>query len=843
LINSTISCRILSDILPLQIQPTRHRGIGRYTTRALHALLGQAPEGQAHILWGSGHLAQPDPFPDKAPTTWRLYYGDFPLATYQPEQWSKQLGAYGDYWQTQIDRFSPEVLHIHSPFEWNAPLHSRHARVPTVVTVYDLIPLRLQEHYLRHAPNWMQKGYRHVCRLVQDADHIIAISECSRQDIVDLLHIEPERISVAPGGPSEDFSRIPDAKRQGDLRTRFGLREGFVLSTAGFDYRKNLSRILESYSLLEPRLRQEFPLVIVCSLLSEQEALLHSQARDLGISDHLVLTNYLSSDDLVALYHMATVQFFPSLYEGLGLPILDAMLCGLPVITSNTSSLPEVAGDAALLVDPLDVHDMTGALTRMLSDQELRASMRAKGLARVNLFGWGKTAEVLRQVYRQVARPTGPAYVPPFLQRQPPVLNSLAMVSPLPPQLSGVADFSADLLRSLRQHVAVTAFVQSDQLPAIRRHVESPVQGITDLPRMVRAGQIDAVLYQIGNSAMHHFAMPYLSSVPGIAEIHDGILYGLIHSLTLGRGDVAAYRQELSYAHDEKGREHAEDVIAHRASPAFYEMTVNRRVVNAAIGIIVHNGWTRDVVQAHGTNQPIQMINHPVRASESAYNLPSKAVCRSKLGISSDDLVLATFGRLTSNKRLDVVLHTFARLCREVPQSRLLLVGPAEPPSMGLHLSQLIQKLGIGDRVQITGYVAESDFAEYMGASDIGINLRYPHAGETSGTLVRLLNAGIPVITSNLGPFAELPDDCCWKVDVDEWEEDLLLAYLLRVGTDQALRRQMSDNARCYVQAEIPSWDQVAEAYLTFIYEAMLSQMAFVPRGEKQVRARTRSVK
>jgi glycosyltransferase involved in cell wall biosynthesis len=824
--------RILSDIFPLQIQPSRHRGIGQYTRGALNGLLRHPDRNMSHIFFGNGHLPQPDPFPPDAPANWRLYYGDFPLEGYGPEQWLDQLGAYATYWQAWIDRFAPQVLHIHSPFEWGAPLHSRYVGTPMVLTVYDVIPLRFEEHYLRQGPPWMKKWYRYVSGLVRQVDHVITISEHARRDVIDLLGVNPECTSAAPSGPSGLINCTPGPHVMADLRRKFGIPGGFVISISGIDYRKNMPRTLQSYSRLEPRLRKEFPLVIVCKLLPEEENHLRGQAADLGIADQVVLTNYVSDDELAALYRMAAVEFFPSLYEGFGMPVLDAMLCGVPVVTSNVSSLPEVAGDAALLVDPLNVDEMADALTRVLEDETLRAEMRAKGLAQASAFSWEKAANVFHQVYETVGKPDGWAYAAPLLQRSPSQLHSLALVSPLPPQRSGVADFSVDLLQALREHLPVTAFVQPDLLSAIRQRVNGPVESIVELPRLVHAGEIDGVLYQVGNSVFHHFLLPYLMAVPGVVELHDGILHLMIQSLTFSAGDKAGYRQELSYAHDRLGLEHADDVINGWEPPALYQMAVNRRVVNHAVGVIVHNRWTAEAVKSHGTNLPVEIIHHPVPQAERAEKL-DRQQARLNLGIPQDALVLATFGRLAPPKRLEVILRVWAQLRQEFSNARLFLVGELDPASDRFNIPKLMKDLGIVEHVHVTGYIERSRFVEYMAATDIALNLRYPHAGETSGTLVRLLNAGIPTITSNVGAFAEVPDDCCWKVDVDETEEMLLLAYLRRLAADQALRKQMSANAVHFVKTQIPDWERSVSMYLDFIQKSLLSQASLLPRVQE----------
>jgi glycosyltransferase involved in cell wall biosynthesis len=570
-------------------------------------------------------------------------------------------------------------------------------------------------------------------------------------------------------------------------------------------------------------------LVVVCKLEGTEQAHLRDQAEELGIKTQVVLTNFVQDAELAALYRMATVQFFPSLYEGFGMPVLDAMLCGLPVITSNVSALPEVAGDAAVLVDPVDLDEMAGALTRVLESDCLRGEMRARGRAQAAHFRWDNTADKFRAAYSAAGKSGEATVTPATLSGTRVQLRNLALVSPLPPQRSGVADFAAELLGSLRQHLPVTAFVEDDLLSSVRRYVDVPVESIVSLPELVRSGRIDAVLYEVGNSVFHHFQLPYFPAVPGVVEMHDGILHGLMYSLTFEKGDKAGYRQELSYAHGPAGRKQAERVIEGRQPPALYDLSVSRRVVNDAIGIVVHNHWAAAAVRAHGTNVPTEIVYHPVAEEESAENLDRRKA-RMELGIAPDTVVVATFGRLAPAKRLEAILHAFAKLRHESPLARLFLVGELDLSTDAFRVPGIVEELGIAESVHITGYVDRPVFVKYMAATDVALNLRYPHAGETSGTLVRLLNAGVPTIASNLGAFVEVPDDCCWKVDVDDTEQQLLLAYLRRLTADPALRRRMGSNAARFAKRHIPYWGRVADSYLEFIERAMTSQAALAPR-------------
>jgi len=817
-----MSTRVLSDIIPLQLEPSRNRGIGQVTAGMMRALLSYPDRTVVHILMGNGHLRQPEPLPATPALNWRLYYGDFPITDYNIEKWRDYQCSYGLYWQEQLASFRPDVFHIHSPFELTIPLHDACQGVKTVFTVYDMIPLRFAQRYLQDP--LLRESYMAVCKLLQRADHIIAISRSAQEDLMEYLGVDKQRITVVYPGPSDFHRRNVRSEMVEHLRRKFQLRAGFVLCTSGYDYRKNLPSILRSYSQLSPSLRRQFPLVIVCHLTPEAESNLRGQADVLGIGYEVVLTNYVSDDELIALYHMATVQFYPSIYEGFGMPVLDAMLLGLPVITSNVSALPEVAGDAGLLVDPFDVNQMSDALAQVLESPDRREQMRLKGLHQAEKFSWRIAAESVRQVYLRLGRTTPSTLVVPT--RSASKLRHLALVSPLPPQRSGIADFSASLLKGLREHIPVTAFVAPDALQKVRRHVEGTVESIIRLPAMLTSGDVDAVFYQIGNSAFHHFQFPYLMQIPGIVELHDGVLQGFLYSLFLAQGDLAGYRREMSYAHDSAGRAHAHDLMRKRIAPELYQMTANRRVVDTAIGVIVHNLWAADAVLMHNTNIPLQLIMHPVSRQESAARLDA---CRSRhnLGIAPDQIVIATFGRLVSAKRLDVMVNAFARLVPEVGNVHLYMVGELEPDSV---IPQLVQKLGVEKAVHITGYVDEARFVEYMAATDIAVNLRYPHAGETSGTLVRLLNAGVPVIVSDVGSFADFPDDCCWKVPVDYAEEETLLVYLRRLVLDNGLRDRMKANTVRYAKATIPTWGSVAEQYLAFIQKAWAVETPFLRR-------------
>lgn len=232
------------------------------------------------------------------------------------------------------------------------------------------------------------------------ADFIIADSENTRNDVICLLDADPERVFVVPGGVDSSFSPAdPEAVEQ--VRAAYGLDQPYILAVGVIEPRKNFPRLIDAYNRL--RLRSDLPnqLVIAGSRgwLSEET---FRQADRSAFPSDIRFTGYVPEADLAALYTGADVFAFPSLYEGFGLPVLEAMACGTPVVCSNTSSLPEFAGDAALLVPPDDTDAIADALQRACEDDLLRDDLRRRGPERARCYQWQRSAERLVEVYEHV---------------------------------------------------------------------------------------------------------------------------------------------------------------------------------------------------------------------------------------------------------------------------------------------------------------------------------------------------------------------------------------------------------------------------------------------------------
>jgi len=271
-------------------------------------------------------------------------------------------------------------------------------KVPVVATLMDAIPL---SH-----PQWVSMKLRTVKNAMwrqtaKWATHVITISDYSRQEIEQYFDIPADKISVIPLGVDERWFHQIENETLTETRTRYGLPEKFILSVGTLQPRKNVGRVIEAYRTLPKAIRSEVALVIVGRAGWQCEELVAGLASG-AYGSNVFWLKHLPDADLLALMKLASSLAFPSLLEGFGLPVLEAFAAGTPVITSKTTSLPEVAGDAALLVDPLDIASIAAAMQLMLEDQELANSLREKGYIRAREHTWERTASMTLDVYRKV---------------------------------------------------------------------------------------------------------------------------------------------------------------------------------------------------------------------------------------------------------------------------------------------------------------------------------------------------------------------------------------------------------------------------------------------------------
>jgi len=285
---------------------------------------------------------------------------------------------------------------LHSP-DFIPPLHDVGAR--RVITVHDLAFLRYPYLLTRAAARY----YGQIDRAVRVADHIIAVSQSTKQDLINLLGVAESRITVIYEAADEVFRPLPREEAAAEVKRRYNIPPEYILFVGTIEPRKNLNTLILAYHALLNEHHLDPPLVFAGEhgWLAEE---VYSLVEELDLQDQVFFLGRVSTAELVYLYNAARLYAHPALYEGFGLPPLEAMACGTPAVVSNVSSLPEVVGNAALLVEPTNVEAWTVALHRLLTDNALWEELRQEGLERAKLFSWERTARETLAVYRQVVQ-------------------------------------------------------------------------------------------------------------------------------------------------------------------------------------------------------------------------------------------------------------------------------------------------------------------------------------------------------------------------------------------------------------------------------------------------------
>jgi glycosyltransferase involved in cell wall biosynthesis len=304
----------------------------------------------------------------------------------------------------------PWVLRRERPDLYHAPHYVLPAAIhcSSVVTIHDCIHLMFPQYL----PNRMAYAYARaqMWTAAHRSDCVLTVSDASKRDILHLFNIPPEKIVVVYNAIDSHFSVTPPSDAVARVRERYQLDHRFVLYVGNIKPHKNLVRLIEAFSELRTGELGDLKLLIIGDEISKLPALRHAVHRH-KLHKHVRFLGYLPDDQLAVLYRLAAVFVFPSLYEGFGLPPLEAMASGTPVVVSNVSSLPEVVGDAAVLVDPHDIDSIVDGLRSVLTNPARAEDMRRKGLERAGEFSWERSVARTLEVYRRIGAPLAVAAI------------------------------------------------------------------------------------------------------------------------------------------------------------------------------------------------------------------------------------------------------------------------------------------------------------------------------------------------------------------------------------------------------------------------------------------------
>jgi glycosyltransferase involved in cell wall biosynthesis len=394
--------RIVIDMQGAQTE-SRFRGIGRYTISFAQAVVRN--RGQHEIF-----LALSGLFPETIESLREAFDGLLPQENIRvwsaPDQVCEQHQANEDrrhvaelIREAFLASLKPDVIHISSLFEGyidNAvvSIGRYDIRTPVSVALYDLIPLLNPSQYLKNNPSY-EKYYLRKLGFLQQANLLLAISEFTRQEGIAHLDIAEFNVVNVSTAIEPNFQPLNITEKNAhQLRSQFGITRPFVLYTGGTDERKNLRRLIEAYAALPLALRRKYQLIFAGKMSKDAILQFKHVAQKAGMEpEEIAFTGYVTDEVLVQLYNLCTLYVFPSWHEGFGLPALEAMACGAPVLGANTSSLPEVIGLDEALFDPKNNREISAIIQHVLEDESFQDRLRAHGLQRAQLFSWDQSAK------------------------------------------------------------------------------------------------------------------------------------------------------------------------------------------------------------------------------------------------------------------------------------------------------------------------------------------------------------------------------------------------------------------------------------------------------------------
>lgn len=766
--------RIVIDLQGAQSE-NRFRGIGRYSLALAQGMARLRGEHEVLIALNGAFQDSIDPiraaFAGLLPAeNIRVWFSLQQVAAVDPANQTRRVAA-ENLREQFLMSLQPDWVVVSSLFEGfgndavTSLLRTLHQK--TAVVLYDLIPWIHEKIYLTNdrVRPWYHEKLDHLRR----ADLLLSISASSGREAVDYLGFEvADVVNISTAADTRFLPHSVTAEERARLGSSYRLQRSFIMYTGGIDHRKNIEGLLAAWAQVPITLRQRHQLAIVCSIQPQDRQRLTQLAADLGLSDEDVcLTGFVSDDDLLLLYNACELFVFPSWHEGFGLPILEAMQCGKPVLAANRSSLPEVVGRDDALFDPFDLNDMAARIERALTEPHWRGVLAQHGLQQAQKFSWDVTAG--RAWKALMAHfPSGPPVVLAAtsalksLFRRP----KLALVSPLPPERSGIADYSAELLRDLTRWYDIDVVVK-DPVAMNDDYVRANcgVRSINDF--RASASSYERILYHFGNSEFHEHMFDLLMAHPGVVVLHDFFLSGIQAWSEAHRWRSYAWAQALYASHgylavaERYGFDDEAEVI--------YRYPANLPVLQQALGVIVHSHFNTKLADTwYGEGAAKDWAVIPLlRVPEIEVD---RDAARQRLGLAQNALVVCSFGMLGQTKLNHRLLDAWlgSSLAGDL-NAYLIFVGLASG-GYGERIAHTIQASGCAERIQITGWVNGSTYRDWLTAANVAVQLRTLSRGETSAAILDCLNYGLATVVNANGSIGELDPNAAWLLP-DEFSD------------------------------------------------------------------------
>lgn len=797
---------IAVDLQPLA-SISHMRGMGRYTADLLEEIFRRDQENEYFLFNMYGDCIYDGVDLPSNVHYEKFYMGeDNYLLRYQDDNGDFKIRyetILQGMFQTFIKRNNIDVFWITSLFDdWMCYKKEWFTGVKLAIIAYDLIPLIFQTAYLQGV---RKEWYDTNLECLKNADCLLAISNSVKDDLITYAGSPEEKITVIHSGVSSGFYKKEFTKeQQRTVFRKYGITSRFMIFPSGQDWRKNADGTIIGYSKMPQELIDQYQLVITGSAADEYKEKMNQFCAEYGVEGRVIFTGHIPYEDLLLLYNYAELVVFPSLYEGFGLPIVEAYICGKNVLTSNNSSLGEVANGAAVLVDPFDADDIARGFVDALTKTDF-SIFQDEIERKLGLYTWEKSAKKALTAINALK----PKVNLPFSKKEE--RKKIAFFTPLNPIQSGISDYSEGLIDELCKHCDIDVFID-DGYRATKKFADN-VNIYNYHVFETKRYQYADVVYQMGNSTFHIYMLPYIKNYPGTVEIHDMNMHHCLYYVYAMAQNWDAYKAYLGCEVDDIDR-----LVAllqadfSLAEYAITEITANRFVADYAKRIIVHSDYGR-----------LELLNKNIEYQVKKINLyadfeanPDRAGLRQKYQISENEIVIASFGHATVPKRISQSIAALKELVELFPNIKYYIVGKVH----SFEIVDSIREYGMEDHVAVTGFVDAKTFDDYINIADICLNLRYPYHGETSASFMRLLAAGKPTIVTDIGAFSEVPDHCCVKIECDkECEVTEIVNSVKRLLENPTFAEDIGRNARDFALKNLDIKKIVKEYYMYIISE------------------------
>ncbi|MDQ8039574.1 MAG: glycosyltransferase, partial [Rickettsiella sp.] len=794
--------RLIIDLQSVQ-GISRNRGIARYSLELSKALIRQANQHEIFLLLNANCS-------NTIESVRNIFNDLIPQEQIKVFESPTKISGHDhkNYWRIQaaekireyfLESLSPDIVYISSPFEgWidDAPIsigHFNHNYL-TVSTLYDLIPFIYPDFYIKNsgAPHFFIKKMQ----FLKQIDFLLTISDSTSKEAVELLSFPSDRIANCSVGVDKKFMSCANSGENLHELKEYGIKREFIFYIGGFDFRKNVRRLIEAFSLLSTELRKKYQLVVI---VTSTESLIghftHAYCTHFKLNaDEVIFISYVPEDKLITLYSTCSLFVFPSLHEGFGLPIIEAMACGAPVISSNVSSMPEATGCPEALFDPTTPQSIAKKITEVLTNKKLQEFLKVHGAKQIKKFTWENTARKTLQILEDLYKNKKNSLITIASNYNK---KKLAYISPLPGEKTGISDYSALVVPELAcfyEIILITnqTIIENDWLKA-----NFSIRNVDWFTK--HANLFDVVLYQFGNSNFHYYMLDLLNAYPGIVVLHDFFLSGLFHwtSVNIPSKKNIFYRA-LYDSHSFAGIAHHQ--IKGRADTVkLYPCNIS--ILKRALGIITHSNHAISLAKRwYGSSIARRFIAvTPPHLNKTVSNNTQK-IARNNLGFTQDDFIICSFGYLHPNKlNHRLISACLTSLLTNKHNIHLIFIGERYSGDYDEKLLNLINLNKLQKKVHFTNFVKKDFMENYFLATNIAVQLRTDSRGETSASLLNCLSYGIPTIANNHGSIKEIDDQAMLKLNDNFTDEELNIA-IYNLYKNENLCKEISINALDYIK-------------------------------------------